>query len=41
MNSLTSVNITEDEVVIVDNWDYIVKAADLFYEYSTSTNKKR
>ena len=39
VNNLTSLNINEDEVIIVENWDYIVNAVNLYNEYSS--NKKR
>ena len=39
VNNLTSLNIDEDEVIIVESWDYIVNAVNFYDEYSS--NKKR
>ena len=38
-NSLSNLNVNEDETVIVYNWNYISKVADIYNQYSTT--KKR
>ena len=40
VNNLTGLNINENEIIIVKNWNYIVKAVDLFYDYSTNKNRQ-
>ena len=37
--NFNDVAIDENEYIIIDCWDYIVAATDIYYEYAT--NKKR
>ena len=36
---IENVTITEDEVILVDDWDYLLKAVGLYYDLAK--NKKR
>ena len=36
---IENVTITEDEVILVDDWEYLLKAAGFYYDLSK--NKKR
>lgn len=37
--SVENVNITENETIIVEDWDYLVNAAKLYAEYAKTKKK--